>query len=219
VPLLVGGTMLYFRALLRGLAELPEADPGVRAALDQEAALRGWPALHADLGRIDPAAAARIRPGDSQRIQRALEVWRLTGTPLSQLQAAGAAVPQGWYFLKLGLAPPSRPQLHAAIERRFHAMMAAGLLGEIEQLYGRGDLHAGLPSIRAVGYRQLWAFMAGDCSLEEAVTNAIAATRRLAKRQMTWLRAEPALRWLEDTGEGVPVIDRWLARGSPEPQA
>lgn len=219
VPILVGGTMLYFRALLRGLAELPEADPGVRAALDEEAAQRGWPALHADLGRVDPAAAARIRPGDSQRIQRALEVWRLTGRPLSQLQAAGAAVPQGWHFLKLGIAPPSRPQLHAAIEHRFHAMLGAGLLGEIERLYGRGDLHAGLPSIRAVGYRQLWAFMAGDCSLEAAVTNAIAATRRLAKRQMTWLRAEPELHWLEDAGESIPGIERWLARGAPEHRA
>ena len=219
VPILVGGTMLYFRALLRGLAELPEADPGVRAALDEEAAQRGWPALHADLGRVDPVAAARIRSGDSQRIQRALEVWRLTGTPLSQLQAAGATVPQGWDFLKLGLAPPSRPALHAAIERRFHAMIDAGLLGEIERLYGRGDLHAGLPSIRAVGYRQLWAFMAGECSLAEAVMKAIAATRRLAKRQMTWLRAEPELCWLGDAAEGVPVIDRWLARGASERHA
>ncbi len=210
VPILVGGTMLYFRALLRGLAELPEANAELRAELDAAAALRGWPALHADLASVDPAAAARIQPGDSQRIQRALEVWRLTGTPLSCLQAAGAEVPQGWRFLKLGLAPASRGELHAAIERRFHDMLAAGFLAEIERLYGRGDLHAGLPAIRAVGYRQLWTFMAGDCGLDEAVQAAIAATRRLAKRQMTWLRAEPDLRWLDGSLEGGPVARAWL---------
>jgi tRNA dimethylallyltransferase len=210
VPILVGGTMMYFRALLQGLAELPEADPAVRARIDEEAAHRGWPALHAELTRIDPVAASRIQPGDSQRIQRALEVWRITGVALSALQAAGAQVPAGWRFLKLGLAPRSRDELHGAIERRFHGMLAAGLLEEVAALYRRGDLHAGLPSIRAVGYRQLWAHMAGECGLEEAVAEAIAATRRLAKRQMTWLRAEPALRWLADPGEAAPAVAGWL---------
>ena len=207
IPVLVGGTMLYFRALLRGLAELPEADLAMRAALDAEGQRRGWPALHAELARVDPDAAVRIRPGDSQRIQRALEVWRLTGTPLSQLQAAATHSPAGWHFIKLGLAPPTRPELHAAIERRFEAMMRAGFLAEVERLHARGDLHDGLPAIRAVGYRQLWAHVEGHCGLEDAVRDAITATRRLAKRQMTWLRAEPDLQWFDDADAAVA---RWL---------
>ncbi|HKK04207.1 MAG TPA: tRNA (adenosine(37)-N6)-dimethylallyltransferase MiaA, partial [Gammaproteobacteria bacterium] len=153
VPLLVGGTMMYFRALLRGLADLPDADPALRAALDREGAARGWPALHAELARVDPVSAARIQPGDSQRIQRALEVWRLAGRPLSELQAAGEDPPRGWTFLKLALAPPTRAALHAAIEQRFRAMMAAGFADELRKLHARGDLHPGLPAIRAVGYR------------------------------------------------------------------
>lgn len=220
VPILVGGTMLYFHALQRGLAELPAADPGVRAELDAAAARLGWPALHAELARVDPDAAARIQPGDSQRIQRALEVWRLTGTPLSALQAAGSAAPAGWRFLKFGLAPSSRAALHGAIETRFRAMLAAGLLAEVERLHARGDLHAGLPSVRAVGYRQLWAFLEGECTLEEGVRQGITATRRLAKRQMTWLRAEPDLRWLATPGEGVAAARAALlpgTSGSPRP--
>lgn len=216
VPILAGGTMLYFRALQCGLAELPEADAALRAELDEAAARHGWPALHAELARVDPVAAARIQPGDSQRIQRALEVWRLSGTPLSELQAAGARPPEGWNFLKLGLAPASRPDLHEAIERRFQSMMVAGFLVEVERLHGRGDLHPGLPSIRAVGYRQLWAHVTGECSLASAVEDAIAATRRLAKRQMTWLRAETGLRWLAGPGEGRGAALDWLrenARG------
>jgi tRNA dimethylallyltransferase len=214
VPILAGGTMLYFRALQRGLAELPEADPALRAELDEAAARDGWPALHAELARVDPIAAARIQPGDSQRVQRALEVWRLSGTPLSELQAAGPRPPEGWDFLKLGLAPASRPELHAAIERRFHAMMAAGFLAEVERLHGRGDLHPGLPSIRAVGYRQLWVHVAGECELASAVENAITATRRLAKRQMTWLRAEPDLRWLASAREGRGAALAWLGENA-----
>jgi len=215
VPILVGGTMLYFRALQRGLAELPEADPGLRAELDARAARSGWPALHAELARVDPVAAERIRPGDAQRIQRALEVWHLSGTALSQLQAAGAAAPVGWHFLKLGLAPASRALLHQAIERRFHDMMAAGFLGEVERLHARGDLHPGLPSIRAVGYRQLWAHLEGACSLADAVRDAITATRRLAKRQMTWLRAEPEVRWLAGGEEWRRATLDWLAEHHP----
>jgi tRNA dimethylallyltransferase len=216
VPLLVGGTMLYFRALQRGLADLPEADPALRAELDERARHSGWPVLHAELARVDPVLAARIQPGDAQRIQRALEVWRLTGTPLSQLQAAGATAPEGWRFLKLGLAPASRPHLHEAIERRFCAMMAAGFLAEVKRLHGRGDLHPGMPSIRAVGYRQLWAHFDGRCGLDEAVQGAVAATRRLAKRQMTWLRAEPGLRWLDSAAARPDGVREWLAcPGSP----
>jgi len=214
VPILAGGTMLYFRALQRGLAELPEADPALRAELDEAAARDGWPALHAELARVDPVSAARIQPGDSQRIQRALEVWRLSGTPLSALQATGARPPEGWSFLKLGLAPASRPELHGAIERRFHAMMSAGFLAEVERLYRRGDLHPGLPSIRAVGYRQLWACVAGECELASGVAQAITATRRLAKRQMTWLRAEPDLRWLASAREGRGVALAWLGENA-----
>ena len=206
VPLLVGGTMMYFRALLRGLAELPAADAAVRAALDREAAEFGWQALHAELARVDPESAARIHPGDPQRIQRALEVWRLTGKPLSQLQQAGGGAPPGWGFLKFGLVTASRAELHAGIEQRFRDMMAAGFLAEVERLHARGDLHVGLPSMRAVGYRQLWAALEGECSVEEAVRNAVTATRRLAKRQMTWLRAEPDLEWVDGTAEGRRAV-------------
>jgi tRNA dimethylallyltransferase len=213
LPILVGGTMLYFRALQRGLARLPAADPALRAEIDAEAARRGWPALHAELARVDPLAGARIQPRDPQRIQRALEVWRLTGTPLSTLQAAGDAAPHGWHFLKLAVAPASRGALHQAIEARFREMLAAGFLAEVEELYARGDLHAGLPAIRAVGYRQLWGCLEGEYPFEQAVRAGIAATRRLAKRQMTWLRAEPGLRWLDGPGEAPVLLRDWLAAG------
>ncbi|NHA14777.1 tRNA (adenosine(37)-N6)-dimethylallyltransferase MiaA [Thioalkalivibrio sp. XN279] len=216
VPLLVGGTMLYFRALQRGLAELPQADPVVRAELDRDAAARGWPALHAELHRVDPMAAARIQPADAQRIQRALEVWRLTGRPLSELQAAGDCPLEGWRLLKLGLAPTSRTALHEAIAARFAAMMAAGFLQEVEQLHARGDLHPGLPSIRAVGYRQLWAAVAGESEVDDAVAAAVTATRRLAKRQMTWLRAETGLHWLQGPAEALGLAAGWVSPGSGE---
>ena len=209
VPLLAGGTMLYFRALQRGLAELPAADLEVRSRLDAEAAARGWPALHAELAGVDPLSAARIQPGDSQRIQRALEVWRLTGRPLSELQQAAADVPSEWEFLKLGLAPAERGELHRAIERRFQDMMTAGLLAEVERLHARGDLHVGLPSIRAVGYRQLWAVLEGESDLASGVGDAVTATRRLAKRQYTWLRAEPELEWLDGPEAGVRRVLDW----------
>ncbi|MGD9388351.1 MAG: tRNA (adenosine(37)-N6)-dimethylallyltransferase MiaA [Gammaproteobacteria bacterium] len=211
-PLLVGGTMMYFRALQQGLAELPEADPSVRAALDREAAAHGWPALHRRLASVDPVAAARIQPGDAQRIQRALEVWQLAGRPLSELQAeaGGGRGLEGWRLLKLALAPPDRAELHARIAARFEEMMAAGFLDEVRGLYQRGDLHAGLPSIRAVGYRQLWAALAGDRDPGEAVRDAITATRRLAKRQMTWLRSEQELHWLASRADARPQIEGWL---------
>jgi len=217
VPLLVGGTMMYFRALLRGLADLPEADPALRAALDREAAARGWPALHAELARVDPVSAARIQPGDSQRIQRALEVWRLAGRPLSELQAAEGDAPRGWTFLKFALAPPTRVALHAAIEQRFREMMAAGFADEVRQLHARGDLQPGLPAIRAVGYRQLWAWLEGECSLAEAVEKAITATRRLAKRQATWLRSERELEWLTGSVEEREMLARRLAGAAGGP--
>lgn len=192
IPLLVGGTMLYFRALLEGLSPLPDADPAVRQRLEEEAARDGWPALHARLARIDPAAAARIEPADAQRIERALEVWEQTGRPISELQQTPRE-PLPWRVRRIGLLPRQRHWLHARIERRFHAMMESGFLEEVQRLYARGDLHPGLPAVRAVGYRQLWAHLAGECSLEEAVRRGIVASRQYAKRQITWLRRETEL--------------------------
>jgi len=205
--LLVGGTMLYFRALQSGLAALPAADQGLRAELARRARAEGWPALHAELARVDPAAAARIRPNDAQRIQRALEVYRLTGRPLSEAQRQDLKGAAGGGFLKLVLAPPERATLSARLEARFDAMLAAGLLAEVEALKRRGDLDAELPALRAVGYRQLWAHLEGACDLRTARELAIRATRQLAKRQYTWLKSEPAAEWV--FGEGA--VDR-LAR-------
>jgi tRNA dimethylallyltransferase len=184
VPLLVGGTMLYFKALFEGLDAMPASDPAVRAGLDRDAAQRGWPALHAELAKVDPATAARLPPNDSQRIQRALEVWRLTGRPLSSFhrgKRAGDAPPL------LSLEPQDRAWLHARIAQRFDAMLAAGFVDEVRRLRLRGDLHPGLPSMRCVGYRQAWeALDAGR--LDALRDTGIAATRQLAKRQLTWLR-------------------------------
>jgi tRNA dimethylallyltransferase len=206
LPLLVGGTMLYFRALRRGLADMPAADPAVRAAIDAQAEQRGWPALHADLAAIDPAAARRIQPNDAQRIQRALEVHRLTGKTLSQLHAAQPANPD-LTFAAYAWVPSDRERLYAAIASRFHAMMRAGLLDEVRKLHARGDLHADLPAIRSVGYRQLWEHLRGRDALDSAIQRAIFATRHLARRQLIWLRAEPDLRWFDalDSGAGAQM--------------
>ena len=187
LPLLVGGTMLYFKALFDGLDALPEADPLVRAELDASAARDGWPALHAELARVDPIAAARIAPLDAQRIQRALEVHRVSGRPLSSWLTGRAARMQPPL---IALEPGDRGWLHARIEARFATMLASGLVAEVEALRARGDLHAELPSMRAVGYRQAWrALDCGDSSTLAAT--ATAATRQLAKRQLTWLRGMP----------------------------
>jgi tRNA dimethylallyltransferase len=194
VPLLVGGTMLYFHALIRGIAPLPEADAGVRAAIDAEARVAGWSALHAELARLDPDAAARIRPADAQRIQRALEVIRLTGRPLSELQKL--AEPSTLRLERYSLLPFERQELYARIHARFDEMVGEGLVDEVRRLYGRGDLRADLPSMRAVGYRQLWRHLEGRCTLEEAIAEARQATRNLAKRQLTWLRGDDSVRWL-----------------------
>lgn len=189
VPLLVGGTGLYFRALTRGLADAPEADPTVRAALEARARSQGWPALHGELARIDPATAARVRPSDPQRIQRALEVWQLTGRPISELQRdSQQRLP--YRVLKLILLPEDRAALHARIERRFDAMLAAGFVDEVRRLRERGDLHADLPSMRAVGYRQAWRHLDGETDTAGFRREAIEATRQLAKRQYTWFRSE-----------------------------
>jgi tRNA dimethylallyltransferase len=196
LPLLVGGTMLYFRALRRGLADMPAADPQVRAALDAEAGLRGWPALHADLAALDPPSARRIQPNDAQRIQRALEVHRLTGKTLTQLHAEQPAS-SDLTFAAYAWVPSERERLYAAIEQRLHAMMRAGFLDEVRKLYARGDLHADLPAIRSVGYRQLWEHLSGRETLDSALQRAIFATRHLARRQLIWLRAEPDIKWLD----------------------
>jgi len=196
LPLLVGGTMLYVRALVGGIATLPEGSPEVRARLDAEAAEQGWPALHARLAIVDPAAAARIHPNDAQRIQRALEVHATTGARISELQRRTAPALARNFFV-VALLPADRARLHAALEQRFSQMMQAGLLEEVRHLYRRGDLSAEFPAIRAVGYRQLWAHLAGSYPLDTAVTRAIAATRQLAKRQMTWLRSMTNIRTLD----------------------
>ena len=189
-PLLVGGTMLYFKALREGLDEMPPADPAVRAALEARAAELGWPALHAELARVDPVTAARLPPGDAQRIQRALEVWQVSGRPLSAWQQRRREAPEAAGWPLVSLEPASRGWLHARIAERFDAMLAAGLLDEVRALRARGDLHAGLPSMRCVGYRQAWQALERDDPSDLRETG-IAATRQLAKRQITWLRSMP----------------------------
>ena len=193
IPLLVGGTMMYFRALTEGIAALPAAEPGLRAAIDAEAAEQGWPALHAALAEVDPESAARLSPNDSQRIQRALEVYRASGRPLSAWHRAGSDRAEEIRFIKLAVLPEPRKVLHERIEARLDAMLAGGFLDELRGLMARPGLGRDMPSMRAVGYRQLWAFLAGECSLAEARYRALVATRQLAKRQVTWLRAEAGL--------------------------
>nr|WP_199041584.1 tRNA (adenosine(37)-N6)-dimethylallyltransferase MiaA [Dyella sp. ASV24] len=190
VPLLVGGTGLYFRALQQGLSQLPEADPAIRERLTAEAAVEGWPALHARLRRLDPTAAERIGPNDAQRIQRALEVIELTGRPLTEQQRGGSGERFPWRVLKLALVPTDRAPLHARIAQRFDAMLKDGFLDEVRALRARGDLHADLPAIRAVGYRQAWECLDGQMDTAECRDRGIFATRQLAKRQITWLRSE-----------------------------
>lgn len=215
VPLLVGGTMLYLRALLHGLAELPTAAPELRAELDARAARLGWPALHAELRKLDPEAAARIAPNDGQRIQRALEVSYSTGQPISRLQRGTASALAGWPLRYWVLSPPDRAVLHERLANRLGAMMAAGFLDEVRALRDRGDLTARHPAMRAVGYRQLWAHLDGAYDLAEAVRRGIAATRQLAKRQLTWLRREKTAQWLDPDSAQVSWIrdiSRELAR-------
>jgi len=189
-PVLVGGTMLYFKALIHGIDELPTADNNIRAQIDLEAQSLGWPALHASLALVDPTAAARLSPNDSQRIQRALEVYRSSGKPLSSYfkPEGSPQAPSGLTFQLIALEPQSRQGLHERIAARFDAMLAGGLVGEVRSLKNRSDLHADLPSMRCVGYRQVWEFLDGACSESEMRERGIAATRQLAKRQLTWLR-------------------------------
>ncbi|SBT18300.1 tRNA dimethylallyltransferase [Marinomonas gallaica] len=187
-PLLVGGTMMYFNALQKGLAPMPSADPAIRAEFDQHAAKFGLASLHEQLKEIDPVAAARINPNDSQRLQRALEVYRLTGKTMTQLWAEQEAQELPFELVNIAVMPQERSVLHQRIEQRFHIMMEQGFLAEVEGLHQRGDLTIEMPSVRCVGYRQLWQYLEGEDTLDEAVFKGVVATRQLAKRQHTWLR-------------------------------
>ncbi|GAA0833587.1 MULTISPECIES: tRNA (adenosine(37)-N6)-dimethylallyltransferase MiaA [Marinomonas] len=187
-PLLVGGTMMYFNALQKGLAPLPSADDKIRADLEQEAMEKGWPALHEELARVDPESALRIHPNDPQRLQRALEVYRVSGRSMTQWWSEQTPVSLPFEMVNLAVMPKERSVLHARIEQRFYDMMDQGFLQEVESLYGRGDLSIDLPSMRCVGYRQLWHYLNGDDLLEDAIFKGVVATRQLAKRQLTWLR-------------------------------
>lgn len=197
IPLLVGGTMLYYKALLEGLSPLPSADEKVRSEIEAKAALIGWSGLHQELGKIDPISAQRINPNDSQRINRALEVFYLTGKTLTELTAQkGEALP--YDILQFAIAPEQREVLHLRIEQRFHKMIELGFQQEVEKLYRRPDLNENLPSIRCVGYRQMWEYLRGDYDHDEMVFRGICATRQLAKRQITWLRGWTSpIQWLD----------------------
>lgn len=198
LALLVGGTMLYFKALREGLDAVPKADPAIRAVLEQEARQQGWPALHAALARVDPVTAARLHPADAQRIARALEVFRLTGQPLSSFHTKKTASPdaaaEADQSMLIALEPSQRSWLHERIAQRFDSMLANGFLDEVQALRARGDLHADLPAMRCVGYRQAWQALAGAWPMSELRDKGVFATRQLAKRQLTWLRALPQRR-------------------------
>jgi tRNA dimethylallyltransferase len=195
IPVVVGGTMLYWRAWAHGLSSLPPADPEIRARLDEQGKMIGWPAMHAELAKVDSVTAARLQPNDSQRVQRALEVYEITGKPMSELLAEspsedgreGSAIPE-WINL-ISLEPSDRSRLHQNLEKRFDEMLAGGLLEEVEALRNNPGLHADLPAIRSVGYRQVWEYLDGAVDQEEMRYKALAATRQLGKRQLTWLRA------------------------------
>jgi tRNA dimethylallyltransferase len=203
IPLLVGGTMLYFRALQYGLSDMPEADQEVRARLDAEIKQHGLAAMHQRLQQVDPIAAERISPNDPQRIQRALEVYELTGTPLSQLQNSDGEPKLPYNVIKLVRAPEDRSILHARIEQRFHKMLENGFEAEVKALLQKWDLDHEMPSMRLVGYRQMWRYLQGEYSYNQMVERGIIATRQLAKRQYTWLRSEKDVNWLDEKKKNV----------------
>jgi tRNA dimethylallyltransferase len=218
IPLLVGGTMLYFQALQRGIAQLPAADPALRAELDERAARKGWPALHAELQALDPVAAARLKPTDAQRIQRALEVCLLTGMTITELHRA-TTPPLKVDYLNIAIMPANRQILHRRIEDRLTLMLEAGFVAEVRALSQLANMSATVPAMRAVGYRQMWAHVAGELSLAEAARQAAAATRQLAKRQITWLRSWPELVTFDSLDENLEdqfdnLINVWLAEGA-----
>ncbi|PKH23116.1 tRNA (adenosine(37)-N6)-dimethylallyltransferase MiaA [Enterobacterales bacterium CwR94] len=196
IPVLVGGTMLYFKALLEGLSPLPPADPDVRQRIEQQASEQGWDVLHRQLCEIDPVAGSRIHPNDPQRLSRALEVFFISGKTLTELtKTAGDALPYEVY--QFAIAPANRELLHLRIAERYHTMLASGFEAETRALFARGDLHTDLPSIRCVGYRQMWSYLSGETDFDEMVYRGICATRQLAKRQMTWLRGWEGVHWLD----------------------
>lgn len=200
-PILVGGSMLYFRALLQGFDVVPAVDARIRADIEAEAQKTGWPAMHRELMSVDPVTAERLHPNHSQRICRALEVYRGTGVPLSHWQR-GASLPASPRYECIALCPQDRSVLHARIADRLDAMFDNGFIDEVKALFDRGDLHTGVQAVRAVGYRQIWAYLEGEITLEECRLRALAATRQLAKRQLTWLRSWPALAWLPTDQRG-----------------
>ncbi len=207
LPLLVGGTMLYFRGLMKGLDKLPQANPVIRAKLDDEAAQIGWHSMHRKLARLDPSTAARLAPNDAQRIQRALEIIEITGQPMSELLAQQPENTLPFELLPIALEPSDRSKLHARIAQRFDTMLSGGaLIEEVRKLRGRGDLHLGLPSMRCVGYRQAWNYLEGQDDLKTFREKGIAATRQLAKRQLTWLRAMPDRTVVDCLNPDMPAI-------------
>ncbi|MFH4665714.1 tRNA (adenosine(37)-N6)-dimethylallyltransferase MiaA [Vibrio cidicii] len=212
IPLLVGGTMLYFKALLEGLSPLPAANPEIRQQIEQEALTKGWSVLHDELKEIDPVSAARIHPNDPQRLSRALEVFRISGKTLTELtQTKGESLP--FRVKQFAIAPKDRAELHRRIELRFDKMMEAGFEQEMRTLHAREDLHPDLPSIRCVGYRQMWDYLDGNGTLDEAIYRGICATRQLAKRQITWLRSWDNLTWLdsEDIEQSLETLSEAIA--------
>ncbi|HSW69802.1 MAG TPA: tRNA (adenosine(37)-N6)-dimethylallyltransferase MiaA [Gammaproteobacteria bacterium] len=210
IPLLVGGTMLYFRVLQEGLSDLPSANAVVRKKIMKQAEDLGWPAMHARLVKIDPLAGARIHPHDSQRIQRALEVYELTGKSLSEWTAEKTSK-DNFHFYNLAIAPNDRAILHARIAERFKQMLNEGLIEEVRRLRSRGDLSLEMPSIRSVGYRQVWEYLAGNYSYQEMEERGIIATRQLAKRQLTWLRSWPDVRWFDsEAGDLYEQVERYI---------
>ncbi|WP_218568976.1 tRNA (adenosine(37)-N6)-dimethylallyltransferase MiaA [Pseudomonas sp. 2FE] len=222
VPLLVGGTMLYYKALQEGLADMPGADPQVRAELEARAAVEGWEALHRELAAVDPESAARIHPNDPQRLTRALEVFRVSGLTMTAHRQRQAGQNSGldasgreqlpYTVARLAIAPAQRQVLHARIAERFQLMLEQGFIEEVEALRKRGDLHAGLPAIRAVGYRQVWDYLDGNLDRAEMVERGIIATRQLAKRQFTWLRSWSDLHWLDSLAcDNLPRALKYLA--------
>jgi tRNA dimethylallyltransferase len=217
IPLLVGGTMLYFKVLREGIADMPPATPELRAEIAEQALRLGWPAMHAELARVDPMAAAQIHPNHSQRISRALEVFRSTGMPMSHLQRMAVDQPLAHRLVQFALAPADRALLHQRIAERFALMLEQGFVREVEVLYRRGDLHIDLPAIRAVGYRQVWEYLAGQGDYQQMIEKAIAATRQLAKRQLTWLRSWPELQWLVGEAADDGVGDRSAASDACDP--
>jgi tRNA dimethylallyltransferase len=213
IPLLAGGTMFYFYALEFGLSDLPSADPEIRERLNAEAGQKGWEELHRRLQGVDPESAARINQNDAQRIQRALEIYELTGQSLSELSSAKRRVSLPYRLTKIALWPQDRKKLHARIEQRFHDMLAQGIIPEVEKLYARGDLQASMPSVRTVGYRQIWEYLTGKINYSQMTDQALAATRQFAKRQFTWLRSYPDLQAFEnDNSTPINKIQDYLSR-------